>query len=303
MELRHLRYFVAIAEEGSFTRAADRLWIAQPGLSAQIRRLETELGVQLLRRHSRGVSLTEAGELFLERAVVVLAAAERAEAIGSDFVNGAVGSIRLGLTTGARWARAGELLRLFARRRPAVEVTVLESQGGAVIRDLQDGRLDAVIAPATFAAPDLDSVSVGREPWMVILSRWHRLSQLDGVTAEELETETVVLTGQRDGAGYDRAVREALSEMAIVPGFAACGPGPALMTEVAAGGAIALSTAPGDLGGELMTRPLKPTRTLAFELLWRSGTPSPALNELIGVSQHMGVPARVRPAPRLSAVA
>ena len=68
MELRHLRYFVAIAEERSFTRAAERLWVAQPGLSTQMRRLEAELGVKLFERHTRGADLTRAGELFLERA-------------------------------------------------------------------------------------------------------------------------------------------------------------------------------------------------------------------------------------------
>jgi DNA-binding transcriptional LysR family regulator len=78
MELRHLRYFVAIAEERSFTRAAERLWVAQPGLSSQTRRLEAELGVQLFDRHSRGVDLTDAGKLFLERARAVLAAADAA---------------------------------------------------------------------------------------------------------------------------------------------------------------------------------------------------------------------------------
>src|ERR1700684_1243034 len=88
MELRHLRYFVAIAEEGSFTRAAERLWVAQPGLSTQIRRLETELGVQLFDRHTRGVDLTVAGELLLERARVALAAAEAAAATGRHIRNG-----------------------------------------------------------------------------------------------------------------------------------------------------------------------------------------------------------------------
>ena len=82
MELRHLRYFVAIAEERSITRAAERLWIAQPGLSTQIRRLEAELGIQLLDRHTRGVELTAAGEVFLERARATLAAADAARSTG-----------------------------------------------------------------------------------------------------------------------------------------------------------------------------------------------------------------------------
>lgn len=83
MELRHLRYFVAIAEERSFTRAAEGLWVAQPGLSTQVRRLETELGVKLLDRHTRGVDLTPAGALFLERARAALAAADAAARVGA----------------------------------------------------------------------------------------------------------------------------------------------------------------------------------------------------------------------------
>ena len=88
MELRHLRYFVAIAEERSITRAAERLWIAQPGLSTQIRRLEAELGVKLFQRHTRGVDLTDAGELFLERARAALDAAEAARSTGHSLQAG-----------------------------------------------------------------------------------------------------------------------------------------------------------------------------------------------------------------------
>src|ERR1700754_4773244 len=127
MELRHLRYFVAVAEEHSFTRAAERLWIAQPGLSTQIRRLEGELGVRLFDRHTRGVDLTEAGELLLERARVALAAAEAARATGRDVQAGLVGSIRLGLATCAGWHGTADLLATFGHERPDVEVTVSES--------------------------------------------------------------------------------------------------------------------------------------------------------------------------------
>src|ERR1700710_629531 len=101
MELRHLRYFVTIAEERSITRAAERLWIAQPGLSTQVRQLEVELEIQLFRRHPRGVELTLAGEVFLERARAPLAAADAARSTGSDLEAGLVGTVRLGIATEA----------------------------------------------------------------------------------------------------------------------------------------------------------------------------------------------------------
>src|ERR1700754_4429969 len=100
MELRHLRYFVAIAEERSFTRAAERLWVAQPGLSSQIRRLEAELGITLFTRHTRGVDLTDAGETFLERARAALAAADFALATGDGLQAGPVGRMRVGVANG-----------------------------------------------------------------------------------------------------------------------------------------------------------------------------------------------------------
>src|SRR3954468_2787618 len=90
MELRHLRYFVAVAEERSFTRAAERLWVAQPGLSRQIRDLESELGAPLFERHARGVKLADGGELFLERARTAFAAVDAAGATGRDAQAGVV---------------------------------------------------------------------------------------------------------------------------------------------------------------------------------------------------------------------
>src|SRR6187549_3429131 len=148
MELRHLRYFVAIAEEGSFTRAAERLWVAQPGLSTHIRRLESELGVTLFERHTRGADLTDAGELFLERARTALVAADAARATGHDLEEGLVGTVRLGIVTGAGWPGTSALFGRFSAERPAVELTVMESYAGTLLRDLRDGQLDAMIAPS-----------------------------------------------------------------------------------------------------------------------------------------------------------
>src|SRR3954468_12281676 len=113
MELRHLRYFVAVAEEQSFTRAAERLYIAQPGLSQQIKALERELGIRLFERLNRGVVLTGAGRLFLHKARLALLAADGASAIGRHTCQGLAGHLRIGLSTHARnglWPRVASAM-------------------------------------------------------------------------------------------------------------------------------------------------------------------------------------------------
>lgn len=299
MELRHLHYFVAIAEEGSFTRAAERLWIAQPGLSTQIRRLETELGIQLLQRHTRGVDLTDAGELFLERARTVLAAAEAARSTGADMEAGLVGTVRLGIATETRWHLAPQLLETFGRERPAVELTTFESYGGTLLRDLRDGRLDAVLAPSQFGSIELFRTHLGNEPWLVLAGPSHRLADASGpLAASELAREPLMVTGHRDGAAYDRAVAETLAELGVTPVLQRGGPGPALFASVAAGEALTLTTSP-ELCAGLVARPLDPPCHLDFALLWRDETPAPALDQFIRAAASIAEPAR----PRLRVVA
>ena len=300
MELRHLRYFIAIAEERSFTRAAERLWIAQPGLSTQIRRLEAELGIQLFERHARGADLTDAGELFLERARTALAAAEAARATGHDLEAGLVGTIRLGIATGSGWHLVPHLLEGFGRDRPDVELTVFESYGGTLLRDLRDGRLDAVIAPSMFGSAELFSVRLGQEPWLVLAGAAHPLAGAPGpVAAHELHGEDLVVTGHRDGAPYDRAVAETLTGLGIPPALRRGGSGPALLAAVAAGEALALTTSPAAAVGGMVARPLDSAPPVDFGLLWRDETPAPALNEFIKAATTIADPVR----PVLRAVA
>jgi DNA-binding transcriptional LysR family regulator len=260
MELRHLRYFAAIAEERSFTRAAERLWIAQPGLSTQIRRLEAELGIKLFERHTRGVDLTDAGQVFLERARAALAAAELARSTGQDLRAGLVGTVRLGITKETPATIVPSLLESFGRDRPDVDVTVVESYGGTLLRDLRDGRLDAMIGPSAFASADLRSLHLGSEPWVVLVGREHRLATAGPVAAHELRGVPVVVTGHRDGAPYDRAVAETLNELGLTPVLSRGGPGPALHAAVAAASAVALTTAAAATSGEILVRPLEPSR-------------------------------------------
>jgi DNA-binding transcriptional LysR family regulator len=286
MELRHLRYFVAIAEEQSFTRAAERLWVAQPGLSTQIRRLEGELGVQLFERHTRGVDLTPAGKLFLERARVALSAAEAALAIGQDLQSGVAGTVRLGLTTPARWRATSAMLERFATERGDVELTVLEGYGGTLWRDLRDGRLDAVVAPRGFASPDLNVLELGSEPWVALVGETHRLGADGTLDAEELHGENIAVSAHRDGAGHDRTIARLLSELDVTAAMVHAPPGPALHVAISKGQAIALTTGPDSLPAGVIARPLVPRRTLSFELLWRDETPSPALSEFVRIASE-----------------
>ena len=282
MDLRHLRYFVAIAEERSISRAAERLWVAQPGLSSQIRRLEDELGVTLFTRHTRGVDLTDAGERFLERARIALAAADDALAVGRDLEAGIVGGVRLGLASEAPAAVTPGLLAGFAREHPNVEVTVVTSYSGALMRDLRDGRLDALIVPSAFESAELQSLRIASAPWAALVAPGHRLATPGPISVDALRGESVVVTGHRDGAAYDRAVSDLLEGLGasrvLVPG----GPGPALYAAVAAGEAIALASAP---SAGLVTRPLTPTTRQRFALIWHDETPAPALRELIASAE------------------
>jgi len=302
MELRHLRYFVAIAEERSFTRAAERLWVAQPGLSTQIRRLEAELGVQLFDRHTRGVDLTDAGSLFLERARLALAAAEIAGATGRDLETGLAGSVKLGVATCAQWGHTLDLLQRFTRERSGVELTVLEGYGGTLWRDLRSGRLDALLAPASCSSPDLRRIDLGDEGWVALVGTSHPLAGKGPLAVDQLHGEWVAVTGHPDGAGYDRAVTEMLDAFSVTAELRPGAPGPALHASVVAGEAIALTTAPQNLHPDVMVRRLDPRLTLSFNLLWRDETPSAAVSEFVRIAAA-SVPRRPAVSRPLAAVA
>src|SRR3954454_20063394 len=145
MELRRFRYFVAVAEELHFRRAAERLHLAQPALSQQVRKLEIELGVDLFHRTKRGVALTSAGTLFLEEAQRLLRHADDAARTARNVQNGTSGRLRLGHLADAIPPILARAIAAFAARNPGIELVSETLQARRAIEDVRIGRLDVAV--------------------------------------------------------------------------------------------------------------------------------------------------------------
>jgi len=183
MELRHLRYFVMVAEELHFGRAAEKLHISQPPLSMQIRSLEEELGVTLLHRTQRHVSLTQAGHAFLQEARQILARLEQAVLMTRRAGRGEIGELAVGFISVADYNVLPVVLREFRQRFPLVNLTLRESTSDAQIRDLLGGRIDVGFVLPPIDEPALQSACIVREPLVAALPERHPLARRTGKLA------------------------------------------------------------------------------------------------------------------------
>jgi DNA-binding transcriptional LysR family regulator len=217
LELRQLAYFVAVADDESFTRAAQRLHVAQPGVSQQIRRLEAELGTQLFDRAGRRPRLTAAGNALLPHARDALAAREagRASVVALDGV--VTGRVRVGSIPGIPSVDLPRLLSAFLTANPHVEVTLREDQPLALLEHLRRGDYDAVIVGLSSSHPpdglSLEELSV--ESLVLVTSPAHPLAARDVASVNELRGETFVTLTR--GTALRRHVEQACEES----GFAA----------------------------------------------------------------------------------
>jgi DNA-binding transcriptional LysR family regulator len=180
MELRHLRYFVMLAEELHFGRAAEKLHISQPPLSMQIRALEDELGVRLFNRTQRHVALTQAGNALLQEARQVLARVEQAVLVTRRAGRGEIGQLAVGFISVADYNVLPSVLRDFRRRYPLVNLTLHEATTDVQVRDLLAGRLDVGFVLPPVGEPALESVSILREPLIAALPDKHPLADKPG---------------------------------------------------------------------------------------------------------------------------
>ena len=219
MELRHLRYFVAVAHEGHVTRAAEKLHIQQPPLSQQIRALEREIDAALFVRHPRGVSLTDAGRSFLADAEAILAHAEHAKIRARRTARGEVGRIAVGFTTSAPFhplvARA---IREFRGRRPDVSFVLEESSSGDMVSGLRDERLDVAFIRSGLVDPTGVTVHpLLQEDMVAAFPARHALIRSKRLTLKDLADETFILYRRPDGRGLYDVIIAACAEAGFSP--------------------------------------------------------------------------------------
>jgi len=253
MELRHLRYFVAVAEELHFGRAAARVHIAQPPLSQAIRSLEDELGARLFERTSRSVALTPAGEAYLREAKAVLARVEEAGQLARRIHLGETGELCVGYMNPVMDAVLCRVLAAFRAVRPEVNVRLRELPTPQQLAELRAGRLDVgfirfvgqggIAGSGQRAFQDLNGLEtriVAREPYVLAVPEGHRLAGLDTVPLGEVAAEPLIffprqgmpalydamLEALRAGGGEPRVSQEVSGKHAslalVAAGFGVC---------------------------------------------------------------------------------
>jgi len=284
MELRQLEYFVAVVEEASFTRAAERVHVAQPGVSAQIRRLERELGHDLLDRSGRTVTPTDIGAAVLPLARAALRSVESARRTVEEMAGLVRGAVRVGMVVSCGIMDLPELLSSFHELHPGVEITLAEANSDALIASLLDGQLDFALVGYAGAAPDGLSVRVlADEPLVAAVSAADPWYGRESVPLDELLERGLIclppgtgLRGALDAACGGRQPRIALEASAppMVITLAQRGLGPAILAESMAA----------DLHAVRITDPT-PWSRLSFA--WRTEGPhSPAARALIRLAEN-----------------
>ncbi|HXE35698.1 MAG TPA: LysR family transcriptional regulator [Verrucomicrobiae bacterium] len=193
MELRHLRYFVAVAEAGSLTVAAQRkLHTSQPSLSRQIRDLEGEVGAQLLSRRARGIELTPAGRAFLDHARSVLSQVEAATEAARRAAHPAKPCFSMGFLTGHELIWMPEVMQILRHELPNIDVMISSQYSPLLADGLLKGKIDAAFLRRERGAAELAFRLLVKEPLVVILPSDHRLAALKAISPRELVGETFV---------------------------------------------------------------------------------------------------------------
>jgi DNA-binding transcriptional LysR family regulator len=249
MDLRHLRYFVAVAEELSFTRAARRLGLNQAPLSQQVQQLEREVGAPLFQRLPRGVALTEAGQRMLEDAKDILARTRQAVLNARRAASGELGTLRIGFTASASFNPfVTASIRDYREAFPDVRVELMESNTVQLLERFQSRQLDAAfIRPAPGEAGHLPCHLLQREDMLVALPAGHPLAERRLIPLTALRDESFILYPRRNGRALYDAIIDSCEAAGFSPRVAQEAPQMASTVTLIASG-IGISIVPASMG-------------------------------------------------------
>ncbi|SHN42732.1 LysR family transcriptional regulator [Cryptosporangium aurantiacum] len=235
MELRQLAYFLAVVENGSFTKAAAQVRVAQPGVSAQIRQLERELGQPLLDRSGRAVRLTEVGAAVLPYARAALAAVDAARHAVDELTGLLRGRVALGMITSCGPLGLPEILAEFHQKHPAVEITLTEGDSNDLVDALRAGTLDAAIIGLPTTPPaDLATQIVTDEPVVCAVADDHPLAVRSDLAIPDLRGQPLI--SLPTGTGIRARLEDACAAAGFAPHIAFEASDPFLLADLAARG-------------------------------------------------------------------
>jgi DNA-binding transcriptional LysR family regulator len=292
-DLRLIRYFVAVAEERNVTRAAERLHISQPSLSAAIQQLERQLGVELLTRLGRRIEITPAGELLRERGRELLEQADTVVEEVRERDQAGAGRLTLGVSPTARFGIAQRLLAECISRIPAVMLYTTEDTTGSLLRDTARGRLDLAI---TFCAPDppagVELLVLVEEPAIIHLPSEHHLATRAALSLSDLAKETILVGATDDSRGFTDLVLSPFRNAGLNPRTVA-DPYPDLGVQaVREGLGIVIyprSAFPAQLAGSAFV-PLLPPLPMPFHLAYRAPSRTAGVQAVLDVARALAPP-------------
>lgn len=290
MELRHLKYFVAVAQEMSFTHASEKLHIAQPPLSQQIRQLEDELGVVLIER-GRPLKLTEAGKVFLERASCILSSIDSAVGDVRRISGGFGGRLSISFPGSAMFSILPEVLKIFRQSYPGVQLGLYELLPFESAQALRNGEIDVSFTrPPIGVSADFDERVLVREPFAVVVPSQHPLAPRGEVSLTELEGEPLILYPRYplpsttdiivkacQDVGFEPLIIQEVRHLQTAIGLVSSGIGITL---------IASSVALQPRRGVTFLRLRESTPTHDLSMAWRRGTVPAALKHFIETVEH-----------------
>lgn len=288
MEFRQLRYFVTVAQELHFGRAAERLDITQPALSKQIRVLETNIGIKLFSRTKRSVELTPAGKVFLTETKKLLKQGEKAIAKAQRTAKGETGKITIGFTATATYTVLPELIGRFRSKYPQVEVEMLELCTEAQVMALNRGEIDLGFLHPPIDSRGLEVYPLLSEEFVAVLPKQHSLSGKESLSLKDLAQESFLLHPREEGPFlYDeffklcrqhgfqpQIVKEVNSHQTRIC-LVAAGMG---ITFIPAGLQTSISS-------DLVCKPIRTSLKLEFAAAWRSIVANPVLQQLLMLLQ------------------